>query len=405
MSVDVSIIIPSYNKYPLNLFTLYSLERQTFSSSRIEVIFIDDGSNDQTYKLKVTYKPPYSFQYVRLNQNQGRAKARNIGIKMARGNILIFLDAEIMVHPNFIKHHFEMHQKEDNLVFSGVLGKFYKTYTVLFPDFSVEAFKEFHYLVKLQPMFMKKWKIGSQNKFSEKINRIKLKNKPISLFQRKELNQRLYRRLSFPFPFLGNLLFENYGENLEGFYFKWIAFLTGNVSVPKSLINLTGAFDEDFKGYGFEDWELGYRLHEKGAHFKIDTDIPCYHQEHPVVELDRDKEHRRNFLLFYQKHPSADLGITALNEMYQFSFIEINNIFINYVDLYKLYPDQFLLFKNAFKQLINQAVQQYADGREREGLAQITNFVDEALKKDLENEIERLKELNRFNHLINLISG
>lgn len=403
MPIDVSVIIPSYNKYPLNLYTLYSIEKQTFPSSRFEVLFIDDGSSDDTYKLKTEYHPSYSFRYIDLKKNLGRAKARNLGIKEAKGSILIFLDAEIMVHPNFIKHHFEMHQKIKGLVFTGVLGKFNKTYTILHPDLSDKAFREFYHLLKSQPYLRRKWNFRSKTLYKDRIRKLKLTNTPMVLFKREELYRGFYRKLSFSYPFLGNLLYKNYGENLEGFHFKWMAFLTGNVSVPKRLLLEAGAFDEDFKGYGFEDWELGYRLYEKGAHFKIDTVIPSYHQEHPVVEFDKNKEHRKNFMLFYQKHPSIKLGITALNEMYKYSFIELNKILSDYERLNNLYPNKFPIFNKVFKKYIDSLVYLYAESREKEGLPKIRNSAEGTLEAEFNLEMDKLQRLNGFANLKNLL--
>jgi cellulose synthase/poly-beta-1,6-N-acetylglucosamine synthase-like glycosyltransferase len=69
--IEVSIIIPSYNKYPLNLLTLYSLEKQNFDFSKMEVLLIDDASEDQTSELLENYQPPYHFNYIRCKQNNG----------------------------------------------------------------------------------------------------------------------------------------------------------------------------------------------------------------------------------------------------------------------------------------------------------------------------------------------
>ncbi len=97
MSIDVSIIIPTYNKFPLNLLTLYSLENQTYDSSKFEVILVDDGSTDSTLSIADNYLFPFHFKYIRVPQNIGRPAARNTGIRAAKGRWIIFLDAEILV--------------------------------------------------------------------------------------------------------------------------------------------------------------------------------------------------------------------------------------------------------------------------------------------------------------------
>ena len=131
-SIEVSVIIPTYNRFPLNLLTLYSLERQSFDSGRFEVILIDDGSTDETFQELTNYHAPYSYKYVKCLTNMGRAKVRNKGIDCARGSILIFLDAEMIVDPNFISLHVKEQQKSEKVV---VTGAFHlkNVYTTFFP--------------------------------------------------------------------------------------------------------------------------------------------------------------------------------------------------------------------------------------------------------------------------------
>jgi hypothetical protein len=114
--IEVSIIMPSFNKYPLNLLTLYSLERQTFDPSKMEVIFIDDASTDQTEQNLKDYNPPYHFNYIRSKTTLGRSRGRNLGIKASRGTILIFLDAEMITEPDFVENHFNYHQSAQNVL-------------------------------------------------------------------------------------------------------------------------------------------------------------------------------------------------------------------------------------------------------------------------------------------------
>ena len=49
----------------------------------------------------------------------------------------------------------------------------------------------------------------------------------------------------------------------QGKKLGWFYFLTGNISFPKSLFEEEKGFSEAFKGYGWEDLELGYRLSKK----------------------------------------------------------------------------------------------------------------------------------------------
>jgi len=85
---------------------------------------------------------------------------------------------------------------------------------------------------------------------------------------------------------------------------SWLFFLTGNASVKKEFIMKAGGFDEEFKGYGWEDVELGYRLSRAG--------IPIYYWRrainfhlHPVSWQEKlmiRKMAGNSLYYFYKKH-------------------------------------------------------------------------------------------------------
>ena len=92
----VSIVIPCYRDSALLPFAIESVYRQTYKN--IEIIVINDGSPETAEIEKVVEKFP-SIVYVRNEINQGLAATRNVGIKMARGSIVGFLDADDEYHP------------------------------------------------------------------------------------------------------------------------------------------------------------------------------------------------------------------------------------------------------------------------------------------------------------------
>lgn len=100
--VNVSIIIPTFNRKESLLRTLDSLSHQTYPAEHFEVIVVDDGGSDGTEAI-AQYPYPYRLRYVR-QANQGAAAARNSGAAKAQGKILIFLDDDITVVPQFISN-------------------------------------------------------------------------------------------------------------------------------------------------------------------------------------------------------------------------------------------------------------------------------------------------------------
>lgn len=117
--IDVSVIIPTYNRKDSLLRTLESLARQTYPADRFEVIVVDDGSNDGTGVIaKRTF--PFFLRYVYQN-NQGEIVARNTGAEQSAGGILVFLDDDIEVNPNYLEALTAVHMTRTRSVVLGTL--------------------------------------------------------------------------------------------------------------------------------------------------------------------------------------------------------------------------------------------------------------------------------------------
>src|SRR3972149_7388250 len=92
----ISIIIPVYNEEKSISECLTSLQGQTLQGG--EVIVIDDGSTDHTVELVK------KFEVTLLKQNhQGPGAARNLGAKKTKGDIRVFVDADMTFAPDFVE--------------------------------------------------------------------------------------------------------------------------------------------------------------------------------------------------------------------------------------------------------------------------------------------------------------
>lgn len=87
----VSVIIPTRNRSSLLSRALNSVLNQSYDN--LEVIIIDDASEDDTTKEVDKYRPKFKrLKYIRNNKQCGGAAARNIGIRNATGKYIAFLD-------------------------------------------------------------------------------------------------------------------------------------------------------------------------------------------------------------------------------------------------------------------------------------------------------------------------
>ncbi|MDX1976373.1 MAG: glycosyltransferase family A protein [Pseudanabaenaceae cyanobacterium bins.68] len=99
-----SVVIPTYNRLPILQKCLAALEAQDFAQP-YEIVVVDDGSTDQTIDFLNTHRA--DFAHVRLFQQNhgGAAAARNFGIAQAQGEIIVFIDSDLVVLPNFLTCH------------------------------------------------------------------------------------------------------------------------------------------------------------------------------------------------------------------------------------------------------------------------------------------------------------
>jgi hypothetical protein len=96
--MDVSVVIPSYNRADLLSFTLDAVLAQTFPLR--EVIVVDDGSRDHTLEVIRRYGPQVRVVTI---SNSGSIVARNIGLRVAAGRLVAFCDSDDLWTPDFLK--------------------------------------------------------------------------------------------------------------------------------------------------------------------------------------------------------------------------------------------------------------------------------------------------------------
>lgn len=94
--MKVSIVIPTYNRAMYLRQALHSALGQTMTD--LEVIVVDDGSTDETPEIVRQAAEGAPVRYMRT-AHAGMAHARNIGMRMARGEYIAFLDSDDQYYP------------------------------------------------------------------------------------------------------------------------------------------------------------------------------------------------------------------------------------------------------------------------------------------------------------------
>ena len=125
--MDVSVIIPLLNESD-SLDELYSSIRQVMMSRSFsfELIFIDDGSTDDSWKIiKQLSKESESVKGIRFFKNYGKSQALHIGFLKAKGNVVFTMDADIQDDPEEIPELYDMIINENYDLVSGWKKKRY----------------------------------------------------------------------------------------------------------------------------------------------------------------------------------------------------------------------------------------------------------------------------------------
>jgi GT2 family glycosyltransferase len=197
--VRISVVIPTYQRCASVRRALEALAHQTMPAGEYEVIVPIDGSDDGTKEMIDGFQAPYRL-IADWHPNQGRAAARNVGIRLAQGRLIIFLDDDMEPVPGFLDAHWEAHPQGSRRAVVGPV------------PIPVDA-----------------------------------SSPPIVRYRHSGMNAHL-DRLAQP-----------------GYKLGFRDIYSGNLSLPADVLREVGGFDETFKLYGHEDYELALRLAEAGV--------------------------------------------------------------------------------------------------------------------------------------------
>lgn len=100
-AIEVSIIIPSLNNAPDLERCLDSILKSHFQN--YQIIFINDGSTDNTREVVKKYRKNKKIQIYHFSQNRGICVSRNFGAKKSLGKYLLFLDSDTEIDPNCLE--------------------------------------------------------------------------------------------------------------------------------------------------------------------------------------------------------------------------------------------------------------------------------------------------------------
>lgn len=115
-SLDISIIIPTFNRAASLKRLVQSLDSLDCKDSlEVEVLVIDNGSTDETPAVlsrEEARSRPFVLRILQEGE-KGKARAVNLGLRHARGRLLVFIDDDVVVDRGWLIGHCECHAKAD----------------------------------------------------------------------------------------------------------------------------------------------------------------------------------------------------------------------------------------------------------------------------------------------------
>jgi glycosyltransferase involved in cell wall biosynthesis len=116
--LPLSVVVPYYQRSQELILTLAGLDQQTYPAHLFEVIVVDDGSPTDPPRLP----PDLTFSLTVLRQEDmgyGLARARNYGAREAQGDLLVFLDCDMIPERQHLEAHARWHHLAKGLVTLG----------------------------------------------------------------------------------------------------------------------------------------------------------------------------------------------------------------------------------------------------------------------------------------------
>ncbi|HMS85141.1 MAG TPA: glycosyltransferase [Nitrospira sp.] len=242
-TVKLSVIMPTYNRETILRKTLLAFASQTASPDQFEVIVVDDGSSDDTFRMLERFKAPFALR-VFTQQHQGANAARNLAIREAQGELVLITGDDMIPEPAFVEAHLKFHA-EHPAELDAMLG-----YIDWSPEITVSPFMRF--LVSPHG--------GQQFSFH---------------------------------------LAQNGKADFRLFY-------TSNISLKRSLLGKQATvFDPDFTYPAYDDTELGYRLSKQGMEIHYNAMATTSHHHEMTIQsvATRQRHAGRMAHVLVSKHP------------------------------------------------------------------------------------------------------
>jgi GT2 family glycosyltransferase len=251
----ISVIIATYNRADRLRFALTALAKQ---EGGFEVIVADDGSDNAEETLAVVEGHwPMPVRYCwHQHDGFGLARTRNEGARLAKGDVFLFLDSDILLRPGALQAAWELFNRNPHSPVGG--------YYAYLPPMSISG--------DLVPMI---WHVQTEG----------------ILPDMRETWHKTGR--------IGVDVFDYEFEPL----WSPLCLLGAIMMIPRYCFEKTGGFDEHFKEYGGEDAEMSLALISHGFPIRYSRRLSGYHMHHQPNQNANPQSEQRHLRYLAEKYP------------------------------------------------------------------------------------------------------
>lgn len=254
MNIAFSVIVLSHNNEYIYL-VLNNILKQL--DNQDEIIVVDDHSETQYLKNLELYTAENNIKLINASKVNNRAHNRNVGSKYAKGDVLLFVDGDMVLIDNALLKLRNAHTYRSEKAFVG-------------PKHNIH-YDKIHFEL-----------------FTGIKNYIDLLNTPEG---RKQLSKDFFSRDER----------EDFFADTSNREFFWMHYYTGASSVCRNIFEKCGGFDENFTSWGSEDVDLGYRI-DKYCDIGYLKDFHSFHIPHNRDAFSIETSNMHNILQMLEKY-------------------------------------------------------------------------------------------------------
>ncbi len=279
---EISVVIPTYNQQERLALVLCGLAKQTLPSDRFEVVVVDDGSTDETAQVLAGAGLP-NLRVLSEGPNRGRNRARNRGIAVAAGELVVFLDGDALPAPDLLAVYLDAYrQRGPRALMCG-----------------------FQYCLADLEYYQDPRTGAAVDRSVPSVMKDYLEAHRLEMVVTEEMVREDFPAIharavegGYPFPESRKRqeqvwsLFRQLPQTAVG----WLGFIPHNGAVPRLLLEAAGGFDEEIPFS--EGWELAYRLGRR--HQALIGPVPAnsYHLYHYHAFVEPEKAHEEAWVRY-----------------------------------------------------------------------------------------------------------